>query len=84
MLEFLFDILIDGFNSAVLRPVQQQTCDREKGPPRRGRPALAFTPCRDLSGILMVAAEAIGIQTMFMQKKKNNKKIQPCNLDTII
>lgn len=61
-----------------------QTCDRGKrGHGFTERPALAFTRCRDLSGILMVAAEAIGIQTMFMQKEKK-KKTQPCNLDTII
>lgn len=86
MFEFLFDILIRDFNSAVLRPVQQQRSQmfyRGKGPQRHGRPALAFTRCWDLSGILIVAAEAIGIQTMFMQKKKK-KEIQPCNLDTII
>lgn len=77
MLEFLFDILIDGFNPSVLRPVQQQrsqTCDRGKrGHGFTERPALAFTRCRDLGGILMVAAEAIGIQTMFMQKEKKKK-----------
>lgn len=72
MFEFSFDILINRFNSAVLRPVQQQRSQmfyREKGPQLYGSPALAFTRRWDLGGILIVAADAIGIQTMFMQKK---------------
>lgn len=82
---FLFDILIEHFNLAVLRPVQQQRSQmfsREKGATalRTSRPRV-----HTLLGFKRNSNR--GSRSDWYSNNvhaKKKKKIQACNLDTII
>lgn len=84
MFEFLFDILMNRFNSAVLRPVQPQRSGgvyREKGPQLHGSPRV-----HTLLGFKRNSNRGSRRDwySNNVHAKKNLKKVPPCNLDTII